>query len=303
MHPVVMPYIDCVDMTRAAVEDVVAQTLPTALLLLDNGSQPEGRALAEELRVAHPQHVLPWHHDPPFPALAAVWNRALRWAWEAGADQALVVNNDVRLAPWTYALLREVQQRTNALVVTAVGVTPPQFETYLAQGPESAVTALGVPTESRKDGIRPEGYSYGGPDFSCFLMTKECHDAFQFDEGFVPAYFEDLDLHRRMLLGGAGQRIFGVNLPFLHYGSATINRTEDIKRAWPPRFAACREYYARKWGGDGNVETFTRPFDEASAQADVMTPLLQQRVANGRPAVPDTIVTKGQHTCVDTLLP
>lgn len=287
MNPIIMPYIDCVDLTRQAALDCLAQTLPPSpLLLIDNGSQAEGRALADDLQrtAGAPAQILVWHHLPPFPSLGATWNRALRFCWEAGADHALVVNNDVRLAPWTYARLLEVQQKTEAWFVTAVGVTAPQFETYLAQGADSAIAALGMPTASRKDGMRPEGYSYGGPDFSCYLITKACHAAYQFDEGFIPGYCEDLDMHRRMLLGGDGHRIFGVNLPFYHIGSATINRSpEAAKRAAVQIEQGSRAYFHRKWGGGCNEERYRIPFDTTSAEDGITTPDLQHAQASPRP--------------------
>lgn len=265
MNPIILPYIDCAALTRQATLDLLAQsTSPSPLLLIDNGSQEDGRMLAEEMRTLYPEQILTWHHQPPFPALSAVWNRALEFCWEAGADQALVVNNDVRLAPWTYELLREVRERTDAWFVTAVSVTPPQFEDYLSKGIDHARLALGEPTESRKDGIRPEGYSYGGPDFSCYLITRECHRFFQFDEGFIPAYHEDNDFHRRLQLAGFGEKIFGVNLPFLHYGSATVNRSEEVRRAWQPRFAKCQQYYREKWGGLPGSETFQYPLNDGA---------------------------------------
>lgn len=286
MNPLVMPYIDCAALTLQAVADCLAQTLsPFPILLIDNGSQDEGRGLADDLMRAHPDRILTWHHLPPFPSLSTTWNRALRFCWEAGADHALVVNNDVRLAPWTYELLLEVQQKTGGGFVTAVGVKEEQFALYqqqVADDPAFARVALGIPTESRKDGIRPEGYSYGGPDFSCFLITKACHTKYQFDEGFVPAYHEDCDFHRRMMLGGDGTNIFGVNIPFLHYGSATTNRSPEHARAFSPRFEQCKQYYIRKWGGSVGAEQFIRPADATSIRPGASNPELQAWVAAGR---------------------
>lgn len=265
MNPIVMPYINGPEMTYHAAQDCLDQTLPSTLLLIDNGSALEGRETAERLRFKHPGRVLTWHHDPPFPSLSAVWNRALRFCWEAGAEQALVVNNDVRLAPWTYELLLEVQRTTGAWFVTAVSVTEPQYQDYARMDIDHARLALGVPTESRKDGIKVEGYSYGGPDFSCYLITRECHRWFQFDEAFVPAYHEDNDYHRRLRIAGFDDRIFGVNLPFWHIGSGTLKTNPQIEATWGPRFARCQEYYVAKWGGLPGKETHLTPFNQDPA--------------------------------------
>jgi len=269
LHPILMPYIDCAEMTRQAVEDCMAQRLdpPPTLLLIDNGSQEEGRALADDLAAAHPGRILVWHHDPPFPSLSAVWNRALRFCWEAGATEAWAVNNDVRLHQDTYAVLLNAMTVARAWFVTGVSVKEGQFDPTM-----DLWAAPGTPTPSRDDGIRPEGFHYGGPDFSCCLIRKECHRWFQFDEGFVPAYHEDNDFHRRLQLAGFGERIYGLNIPFLHYGSATVNRSPDIRAQWQPRFAACQRYYVEKWGGLPGSETFTFPFNQS------LPPVLQDAV-------------------------
>lgn len=252
---ILMPYLDCPEYTRAAVEDCLQQTKESHLLLIDNGSRDPGRMLGDEL-AQHPSgRVLRWRHDPPLPALSAVWNTALRFAWEAGADRAFVVNNDVRLHRDTFEVLSEVMDRTHAWFVTGVSVREGQYDPDL-----DLRAGLGEVTDSRRDGVRPEGYTYGGPDFSCFVIAKACHQWFQFDEGFIPAYHEDNDYHRRLKLAGFGEKIFGVNVPFLHYGSGTLNSNPTLREGWAPKFAACQAYYQRKWGGMPGTEVYQTPF-------------------------------------------
>lgn len=255
MNLIIMPYLNAAELTLAAAQDCLAQTTAdTVLLLIDNGSQEEARSLGDQLRSVYPMRVLTWHWDPPHPSLAGCWNRALRFCWEAGADHALVVNNDVRLHPDTYAVLLNAQEMSGAWFVTGVGVTPEQFDPTI-----DLWVARGTPSQARNDGVRPEGFHYGGPDFSCYLITKECHKWFQFDEGFTPAYHEDNDFHRRLKLAGFGDRIYGLNVPFLHYGSGTLTHNPRMRETWPARFAKCQEYYIQKWGGLPGSETFTVP--------------------------------------------
>ena len=266
MNLIILPYLDCPAYTEAAIQDCVAQSIgAVTLLLIDNGSQDAGRLVGETAARTHPR-VYRWWHNPPAPSLAGIWNRALQFAWESGVQQVLVVNNDVRLHPDTYAVLSEARMNTGAWFISGVGVLEGQFDPTI-----NLRDALGTVTEARKDGVRPEGYSYGGPDFSCFLITRECHRWFQFDEGFVPAYFEDNDFHRRLQLAGFGDKIFGVNVPFLHYGSGTLKGNARLREGWPPRFAACQQYYVEKWGGLPGSETFQYPFnaltlDEAASE-------------------------------------
>lgn len=237
-------------MTLQAVEDALAQSLPTRVLLVDQGSGNEARqAVADYLDRRGDYRVLCWSWRPKMPSLSGVWNRALRFVWELGGEQALVCNNDVRLHRDTYRVLRTVKFYEGGWFVTAVGVRESQFDPA-AEYPEKDYTALMA-------GGR------GGPDFSCFLISKAGHEKYPFDEGFVPAFCEDLDSHRRYMLGGDGDKIFSVNLPFHHLGSGsqTIKAYSEADRAtFNRQYDQCRAYYARKWGEGPNEEVFRTPF-------------------------------------------
>jgi GT2 family glycosyltransferase len=256
---VIMPVMAHPTYTKAAISDVLTQTLPCRLLLINQGVDTPFRLELEQI-AEDSDRVFIWSHQPPLPSLAATWNRALDFAWETGATEALVINNDVRLSPNTLELLRvALREDDDALLVTGVGVSPKQFQ-------PGQLSLL--------DGSR------GGPDFSCFLVGRDAHAEYRFDEHFIPAYCEDLDLHRRMLLDGNGHRIFSVNVPFLHYGSTTLKTVDEKTRAQIERRTAeiSRAHYRAKWGGEVNEERFTVPFGEPSAAANVTTPELQEDV-------------------------
>lgn len=285
MHLIIMPYLDCHTLTEHAVADCLAQTLPATVLLIDNGSQQTGREVGEEQVRAHPGRVLRWRHDPPLSSLSAVWNRALRFAWEAGCEEALVVNNDIRLHPHTFAHLAGVRRMHDALFVTATGVTPGQFHEFCTACPTSQEVEEAiwhVPGEDLHG-----GNPLPGPDFSCYLITKACHEKYPFDEQYIPAYCEDLDYHRRLMLGGDGMRIFGTGLPFLHLGSGTLTHASAEKRARLQQQIeqGSRAHHLRKWGGAANAEKLVVPFGETSAREGVATQELFARVRNGQPAL------------------
>lgn len=246
-----MPILAHLDYTKAAIADVLAQTVPIRLLLINQGADEVIRGELERIAEAD-ERIFLWSHCPPLPSLAATWNRALDFVWDVGGDCALVVNNDVRLRPDTIDLLRRVCQLPHAQFVSCVGVTPEQFDPteplILCDDPDAEHPML----------------SKGGPDFSCFLIHRECHRTYRFDEGFIPAFCEDLDYHRRLLLAGDGHTIFSINLPYLHYGSATLKSVDDRQRQAINRAieTGSRQHYARKWGGPVNNETYLRPFNE-----------------------------------------
>lgn len=273
MRLAIMPYLDAAALTRVAVQDVLAQGRDLSLLLIDNGSQEEGRELGIQLAIDHPGQILRWRHDPPLPSLSAVWNGALRFAWEAGFSEALVVNNDVEIWSETYAYLAAVREASDALFVSATGVTPEQYRTFLQAGAASPISA--------------PPYPLPGPDFSCYLITRECHERYPFDEGYIPAYCEDLDYHRRLMLGGDGSRIFGTGLPFLHVGSGTLTSMDATARMkWERRISqGSRAHHLEKWGGPANEERYAVPFDPTSAREGVKTQELFARVRVGEAAI------------------
>jgi hypothetical protein len=96
------------------------------------------------------------------------------------------------------------------------------------------------------------------------------------------------------MLGGDGARIYSVNIPYLHYASSTLkNYTEAEMAAFQQRVGQSRGYYARKWGGPVNQETFCTPFGWLTGVplCNVTTPELQRRVQAGEPALPEGVIT------------
>lgn len=269
---VVMPVLAQRDYTIAAIADCLAQTAPVRLLVINQGVDTAFREELERIAEQEGDRVLVWSHVPPLPSLAATWNRALDCVWEAGGEEALVVNNDVRLHADTVKTLSLIRAETTALFVSAVGVAAEQFDPHRI-------------VDNIADTPR------GGPDFSCFLIAKACHQRFRFDEAFIPAFCEDLDYHRRLLLAGEGHRIFSVNLPYLHYASATLKALPpaDADRIRRQIESVSRAHYAKKWGGAVNHERLIAPFgqDGTSGWNDdtATTPVLQRRVAAGLPPI------------------
>lgn len=249
MNWIILPHIDCWELTLPAIEDCLAQTIgDVRLLLIDNGSR--------ERRVFSDPRILQWHHDPPLPSLSATWNAALRCVWEAGGTHAWVVNNDARFPPDTYSTLLDALRRTGAWFVGACNVGEAEYR--------KTVGGAWVPVDFD---LR------GGPDFSCYVISQACHRWFQFDERFIPAYHEDNDYHRRLQLAGFGDKIFGLAIPYWHLGSATIHRDPEALAWFRPQFAACQDYYREKWGGLPGYETYPIPFRDRGLGLDPGDPL------------------------------
>lgn len=264
MNWAIIPAINLAEMTIQAAQDCLAQTLPTRVLIISNGSDDADRATFEKFAAENHPRVLLWSHDPALPTLSATWNRALDFVWETGAEHCLVPNNDVRLHKETYArLLTELQLTTNPLFVSAVNagdlfdINQPEFDYYEQVGAE-----------------------HGGPDFSCFLISRLCHGMYRFDDNL--SYCNDLDLHRRMMIGGDGARIYSINARYLHFASQTIKRaTPEAQERFLKIADQHRAYYAQKWGGPVNQETRLIPWQDSPA-LHATTPELQKHGCDGR---------------------
>lgn len=130
-----------------------------------------------------------------------------------------------------------------------------------AQFKPGAVAAI---AEAEKK--HPDAAMVCADGYSVFCMTELGRKALGLlDENFYPAYFEDVDHWRRLVLSGAK----AVNAPGFeydhgeapHWGSATVKSDPALEK----RVAACYQngarYYREKWGGDPSKETFRTPFN------------------------------------------
>lgn len=289
---IVMVVINRWDLTQAAIADCLAQRVlpePPQVLVVDGGLPRDERDQLERWSEKEPR-LHAWFHTPALPSLSASWNLALRFVWSLGGEVTLVINNDVRVHPSTYSTLFDYLVCHESLFVSAVGRREDDlpWETYFAQPLDEA---LGSFLTNR-----------GGPDYSCFLITREGHLAYPFDEGFIPAYGEDCDHHRRLMLAGDGHRIFSINLPYLHYGSATVNADPTQAQRWAKQLAQSRAYYARKWGGPVNHEQWRVPFDPESVGIGITNPELQAALREAAPAVLGSPAEEAPHApTADTL--
>lgn len=250
----IMPILAGPEMTEAAIGDLLAQSVPTRLLLVNQGVDDDFRDRLERLAEQESERIFLWNHMPPLPSLSASWNRALDFVWRTSSGEpadwvALVVNNDVRLFNRTVEILAEARHLTDALFVSAVGVDEAGWK---------------ADRDLLNDDLQPilSGVGRGGPDFSCYLISYECHQRFRFDEAFIPAFCEDLDTHRRVMLAGAGGRMFSINLPYWHLASQTLKAVDPAQAAAIRHTieTVSRAHYAAKWGGPVNAETFRAPF-------------------------------------------
>lgn len=171
--------------------------------------------------------------EPMTFSLAGKWNIGARTAFEQGYDAVLICNNDILFHPQTTANLIKRMEQGDAGMVTAHNVRG-------ALQKASDIFTYPVP-ETYQDSE--------SPDFSCFMLSKATWETVgEFDERYVPCYFEDNDYHYRMKLAGI-KAIVTPSAPYYHYGSRTQNSVPGgICNG--DRFMANRQRFVDKFGVD-----------------------------------------------------
>lgn len=211
-----------VSLSRECLKSLRAQTTPVGILVVDNASTDGTK---QWLRAERGIRVMSFEEQM---SVAAAWNAALKWGWLQGYDEALVVNNDTELLPETYETLSSWAAADDG--------RPTGMVTCVSRRERSELVY------SKPFTSRPR------PDFSCYLIQRWAWERIGgFDENCVGAFFEDncahVELHRK------GIQATCISLPFLHHGSATINRADYEERK---RITVCydknRQYFFNKYG-------------------------------------------------------
>lgn len=88
-----------------------------------------------------------------------------------------------------------------------------------------------------------------------------------FEEGLVPAYFEDNDYSRRCEIAGVPR--VQSQWSGRHEGSATIRSAPEYNLQNGYTFSYNAQFYRQKWGGLPDHERFTTPFDRGGPITDI----------------------------------
>jgi GT2 family glycosyltransferase len=239
-----MPIYECLSLTRDAIASCLAQDIPggvQVLAVIDRGTDGVAQWLrAQGLRV---QVV-----EAPGCGVSKAWNLALGHVFgREGRDFALVVNSDVRLRPDAYRRLVDDQG---------------QF-----------VTCVGTSSGAKFPGGEPSGKTRPHPDFSCFLIRRECWTNIgRFDDS-MRIYCSDGDYHLRMYK--AGITAYCIDLPFYHYASGTLKNADPDDRERILKIAARdREVFTAKWGFEMGSSEYYEQFNGKKPEAPESEPLV-----------------------------
>lgn len=163
------------------------------------------------------------------------WNEGIRRAIKREIDVLLISNDDVVLMPG--AIDNIIDSLPDYDLVSAAQIKDRRPTTGLIEGPA---------------------------DFSFFaIRPMEFVKKFGwFDQNFSPAYFEDNDMHYRILLAG-GKTAMRFDAQMKHKGSVTQNSKKGGVVS-SKMFEDNRAYYIRKWGAIPGDEEFKHPFNDVN---------------------------------------
>jgi len=200
-------------------------------LLIDNAS-------VDETVTEAPKAVKYYKRNEQNIGCGRSWNYGINFGRRFGYKYIFVINNDTLFAEDTVEELVGRMERGGVIMVTAHNV-----------GNGSELVKPDVISETEH------------PDFSAFLIKSDFFDIVgEFDEGFYPAYFEDNDMHYRILLAGEKAIAYDPAV-YIHYGSKTQNQKPGgvVNGS---AFVKNRAYFIKKWGGPPGRETFKHPFND-----------------------------------------
>lgn len=173
--------------------------------------------------------------------LSRAWNKGLRYIFSRGYDKALVTNLDILINIENVDALYKAQKETDADII---GASVVQRIIEL----KTATRIYGVQKTKTVEMQRNDG------SFSCFLITKKAFETVgDFDENFVPCYFEDDDY----LLRAKAKKLKclrSLNAFFYHDVQISLKEDKNTQKHYNEFMKRNQEYFNRKH--NQNVKMF-----------------------------------------------
>ena len=208
---------NCIELTKRCLVSVRRQSVSPNVLIYDNASTDGTEEWLKENK--HPA-TFDYQHFHVNLGVSKGWNCGLYELFHKRfAEHVLVLNNDTELPPYFYRKLLSY----DLPFVTGISVDEPKDH------PDSWTQ----PAEH--------------PDFSAFLIRRDCWETVgPFDEA-MKFYASDNDYHVRA--HRAGIKLMNAGVPFHHERSSTLRMASDDDRlAIQIQADMDREVFKQKWG-------------------------------------------------------
>ena len=217
MNPVLILTHNCLELTKKCVESVWKQDVPTRVYIYDNGSTDDTRDWMDEQLEGK---LLCINSSRVNEGVSKGWNEGLVYLFgHMKADSVLVLNNDTQLPVFFLSKLLSY----DVPFVTGISVDEPNDHSDCWQQPAES------------------------PDFSAFLIRRDCWEAVgPFDES-MKMYVQDCDYHVRA--HRAGVKLLNAGVPFHHERSSTLrNASPEDRREIQIQADRDREVFKCKYG-------------------------------------------------------
>jgi len=169
------------------------------------------------------EHIL----NPSNFGVARAWNQIIYWGLSHDDFEVVfIMNNDIVLHKDSLDnMMQSIRENgKEAISGVNIGINPSMLQSC----------------------TRPTFRYSPAMSFSCFGLIKSTITRVGvFDEGFKLAYFEDNDMHHRMMLEEI-KCSADLWAPFTHYGSRTIKEGGVTNHA--DHFKQNKEFFRKKWG-------------------------------------------------------
>lgn len=182
--------------------------------------------------------------------VSIAWNTGIKYGIEEKYNYIIIINNDIIFHPDSFDNLVNFADKYDASIWTGAEW----------KGKDSVESRLAI-----RDNLKNITYTNDfdeHPHFSFFMMTPQSVSKLKsmedntrepypglFDENFAPAYFEDGDMHQRILRLGLKAYHSAASL-FYHWGSRTIKVDENLGVQNNKSYEKNRQYFISKWGFD-----------------------------------------------------
>lgn len=205
--------VNCLEYTRRCIDTVKTSCKEVKFAYIDNGSTQENIDKLKTWNASKSDiHEFVMGFNGYNAGVAVGWNQLIKMAIEWNADKILIVNNDIVFGSKTidglvdeYNRLRE--EIPDTMIVTATNHTK---------------------NPSELESIKQVKKIQEHPDFSCYMMDVEAVNLIgYFCEDYDPAFFEDNDMHWRILL--MGYKAFSTDwAPYSHIASRTRHGNPNL---------------------------------------------------------------------------
>jgi hypothetical protein len=229
------------DFTRQTLESLKSEENEIRVYLVVNYSSPEYYPTEDKFKMDKLVAKFTVIDNPKGNSVSAAWNLGIKSALDDGCEYVMVLNNDLVLHhKCVDNLLKFADMHQEFLLWTAS-------------------EWIDIRT---LNGVKEADINWSfdeHPHFSFFMVNKKTIDTVGwFDENLKMAYFEDSDMHTRILLSGnrAGKTAAA---KFYHYGSRTIKVDDDLYADNKKTYEENRQYVDAKWGIDFHNQVFAPP--------------------------------------------